>query len=199
MNILWFLDIDAKYGPRHGGTLPYTHLSRGLVAHGHRVYFLVIRRAGQAQGKRNEFLEGLRGEGCFTDYIELDECPVPPIMRKLSRLAIHPSAQQKLLASYQVEFKTQIDTLLKKLAIDVSIMSDRTCLFLLPWLSSLGVTIIDWCDSAVLFEMREIRVLAKKGEICRAATQSQGINLLSHWRGVLRKMLRFEHRGCAHR
>ncbi len=166
MNILWILDIDPNYGPRHGGTLRYTQLSRGLIARGHRVYYLVIRRAGQARVSRNEYLEELRREGCFTDYIEIDECSVPSITRKLSRLAVHPSAQQRLLASYQVEFKTQIIELLKKLAVDVSIVSDRTCLFLLPQLSSLSNTIIDWCDSAVLFEIREIRLLAKLREIC---------------------------------
>jgi len=43
----------------------------------------------------------------------------------------------------------------------VSIVSHRRCLFLLPLLSSVSTTIIDWCDSEVLFEMREIRLLLK--------------------------------------
>jgi glycosyltransferase involved in cell wall biosynthesis len=161
MNILWILDIDANYGRRHGGTLRYTQLSKGLLARGHRVYYVVKICKWEQRVTRNEYLEILRREGCFTEYIEIDECPVPSITRKLAKLAIHPSAQQRLLASYQVECKTHIFCLLKELAIDVSIVSDRACLFLLPQLSSLSTTIIDWCDSAVLFEMREIRLLAK--------------------------------------
>ena len=161
MNILWILDIDAKYGPRHGGTLRYAQFSRGLIARGHRIYYLVMRRAGQRQEKRSEYIETLRAEGCFTDYIEIDESFVPPVTRRLSRLAIHPNAQRRLLAPYRVEFINQIIRLLSELAVDVSIVSDRACLFLLPQLSKLSTTIIDWCDSAVLFEIREIRVLAK--------------------------------------
>jgi glycosyltransferase involved in cell wall biosynthesis len=167
MNILWILNIDANYGPRHGGTLRYRQLSRGLIDRGHQVYFIVRRHAGQARVKRDEYLEALRGEGCFTDYIEIDECPVPSITRKLSRLAVHPSAQQRLLASYHADFRTQIFDLLKGLAIDVSIVSDRACLFLLPQLSSVSTTIIDWCDSEVLFEIREIRLLAKMKNIIK--------------------------------
>ncbi len=161
MNILWILDIDADYGPRHGGTLRYTQLSRGLIARGHRVTYVVISHPGQNGRKHNEYLETLRGEGCFTDCVEIDEYSVPSITRKLSRLVIHPGIQQSFLASYQVEFKNRIIELLKEWAVDVSIVSHRRCLFLLPLLSSVSTTIIDWCDSEVLFEMREIRLLLK--------------------------------------
>lgn len=165
MNILWILDIDADYGPRHGGTLRYTQFSRGLIARGHRVYYAVIRHAGQTRGRDKEFLGTLRVEGCFTDCIEIDGFSVPRMPRWLSRLAIHPGAQQRFLAIYQVEFKNQILHLLNERAIEVSIVSDRSCLFLLPQLSCVTTTIIDWCDSEVLFEMREIRILAKMGKL----------------------------------
>src|ERR1700682_6031220 len=161
MNVLWILDIEADYGPRHGGTLRYTQLSRGLIACGHQVYYMVIRRRGQARGGRNEYLEPLRAEGCFPNCVEIDECSVPPIPRRLSRLAIHPNLQQRLLASYRGEFTNRIIKVLGEWALDVSIVSDRPCLFLLPLLSSMSATIIDWCDSAVLFEIREIRHLAR--------------------------------------
>jgi len=165
MNILWLLDIDASYGPRHGGTLRYTQLSRGLLARGHCVYYLLTRRAGQDQQKRTTYIEELKSEGCFTDCIEIDECLVPPTARRLSRLAIHPNAQRSLLSPYRAQFENQITSLLDELAIDVSIISDRTCVFLLPGLSRRSTAIIDWCDSAVLFEMREITVLAKQGRL----------------------------------
>src|SRR5882672_8600677 len=113
MNILWILDIDADYGPRHGGTLRYTQLSRGLIARGHRVKYVVISHPGQNGRKHNEYLETLRGEGCFTDCVEIDEYSVPSITRKLSRLVIHPGVQQSFLASYQVEFKNRIIELLR--------------------------------------------------------------------------------------
>ena len=161
MNILWILDIDANYGPRHGGTLRYTQLSRGLIARGHRIYYLVMRRAGQDHEKRSEYIAALRAEGCFTDCIEIGEYSVPPMTRRLSRLAIHPNVQRRLLAPYRIESTNQIIKILSELAVDVSIVSDRACLFLLPQLSRLSTTIIDWCDSAVLFEIREIRLLAK--------------------------------------
>lgn len=171
MNILWLLDIDASYGPRHGGTLRYTRFSSGLLARGHRIYYLLQRRVGQNQDKRSKYIEELRSQGCFTDFIEIDESPVPPMVRRLSRLAIHPHAQRRLLAPYRVESENQVAKLLKELAIDVSIISDRASLFLLPQLSRLSTAIIDWCDSAVLFEIREIRILAKMSKLAELPTR----------------------------
>jgi polysaccharide biosynthesis protein PslH len=171
MNILWLLDIDASYGPRHGGTLRYTRFSRGLLARGHRIYYLLPRGAGQDQDKRAKFIEELRSQGCFTDFIEIDESPVPPMARRLSRLAILPHAQRRLLAPYRVESENKVAQLLKELAIDVSIVSDRASFFLLPQLSRLSTAIVDWCDSAVLFEIREIRILAKMKKLAEFPTR----------------------------
>jgi glycosyltransferase involved in cell wall biosynthesis len=164
MNIQWILDVDPDYGPRHGSNLRYTHFSQGLVAKGHKVYYVLINGNSNYKKGQSDYLETLRSEGCFTDCIQLERKTAPPMKSKLSRLAIYPGFQQKVLASSQIELRNQILDLSKRWAIEISIVSDRTCLFLLPFLSTLSTTIIDWCDSDVLFVIREIWLLAKKGQ-----------------------------------
>ena len=165
MTILWILDIDPQYGLRHGSTLRYLNLSRGLLASGHRVYFAVTNYAGRQRGWRNHFLESLRDDGYFTEYLELDAPIYPQPQTKVSRLLIHPRARDAMLRSARREYQSRFEQLIREMRADVCILSDRACLFLVPRLQRLVPTIIDWCDSFTVYAARHFRLLLRSGEL----------------------------------
>jgi len=167
MIILWLLDIPHEYGLRHGATLRYTNFSRGLMARNHAVYYLVTKGPKGDRGGRNEFLEALKADNCISGFFEIEQCPYPPLRGKLSRLAIHPRFQNWVLRSALAPYKSQVYDLVSRLSADVCIISQRACLPLLPELARMTPTIIDWCDSFVLANTREIRLLLKTGELAK--------------------------------
>ena len=176
VNILWLLAIDHKYGMRHGATLRYLNFSSGLVARGHRVYFALTNYPDQDPVARNAYLEDLKDAYVFTDYAEIDSYKHPRLLGKLSRLAVHPRARNHILASRQAEYRNKFQDLVRRFSADVCIISQRAGLFLLPGITSLVPTIIDWCDSAVLYALREIPLLIASKEIKRA--RQEGTNLV---------------------
>jgi len=165
LTILWLLNIDPHHGMRHGGTLRYTNLSRRLIEYGHRVYYVLTDDPRIDRVRRNQYLEDLRGENCFTEYFEIDAPPYPQPRGKLSRFLIHPRARDWALASARRDYQTRFEELAKEVRADLCVISDRDRLFLLADSPRLPPTLIDWCDSFALHHAREIRVLIRAGAL----------------------------------
>jgi glycosyltransferase involved in cell wall biosynthesis len=176
VNILWLLDIKHQYGLRHGATLRYVNLAKRLVARGHRVYFVLTNYRDQDLAPRNSYLDKLRDAHVFTDYVEVDSYTHPRLLGKLSWLAIHPRARNAMLASQQAEYKSKMVALMDRFAADVCMISQRACLILLPEITGVVPTIVDWCDSASLLAMREIPLIISSGNWKQVP--SEGRNLV---------------------
>ena len=159
---------------RHGGTLRYTNLSRRLIDSGHRVYYVLTNDPRIDRLRRNQYLDDLRRENCFTEYFEIDAPPYPQPRGKLSRLLIHPRARDWALASARCRYQACFEELAKDLRADLCVISDRERLFLLAGSARLPPTLIDWCDSFALHHAREIRVLLRAGAL-RQLPRSLGL------------------------
>jgi glycosyltransferase involved in cell wall biosynthesis len=175
LNILWLLDVKHRYGLRHGATLRYLHFSRGMVAKGHRVFFVVTNHGEQDVAGRASFLEQWKNDRVLTDYVEVSSYKHPRWLGKLSWLAFHPRARNAMLSFRQAEYRNTIQQLVKRWSTDVCIISERASLFLLPRLNDLIPTIIDWCDSGVLYAGREIRTLVRSMEIRRVPVEARNL------------------------
>jgi glycosyltransferase involved in cell wall biosynthesis len=159
MTITWILELDPRYGIRHGALLRYVNLTRLLRAAGHRVYYLVNNNQPSQRESRKHCLEGLRRQGCFEDFFEL-EGPAIPLRRGLGRyFRVHPAPQDRKLEKARRGYVSAFEELLAKLEPDVCVVSDRRSLFLLPMFSHKLAMIADWCDSFVLTQVREIGFL----------------------------------------
>jgi glycosyltransferase involved in cell wall biosynthesis len=158
MNILWLLAVDAHHAMRHGGTLRYVNFSKGLRALDHHVYFLVTNHLHEDRNARDRFLDTLRDEGVFTDYFAIEACSRPRLRAKLARLLLHPRAEDWILSSTRMRYKTEVFSLVDRYSIDLCVLSDRYGLFLLPELARRAPTVIDWGDSFVLAGLRNLRV-----------------------------------------
>ena len=175
MNILWFLDLQHEYGFRHGGTLRYTNFSRELLKLNHKVFYIVTNTSNVNRIERNKFLETLKNENCISGFFELEQSRGSSFRRKLRRLAIHPRIQNRILASALAGYKEKVYDLISRLSIDVCIISQRACLPLLPDLTQVSATIIDWCDSFVLVNIREARRRLKMGELTKVPSAVRAI------------------------
>jgi glycosyltransferase involved in cell wall biosynthesis len=167
MTIVWILDIDPRHGLRHGATLRYLNLSRGLLGSGHQVYFIVTNYAGCNTERRNQYLESLQNEGYFTGYVEFEGPIYPQPRTKLSRLLIHPRVRDATLRSVRREYQNRVEQVLRAKRADVCILSDRRLLFLLPNLEGLLPSIIDWGDSFTAYALRDIRLLLNGRDLRR--------------------------------
>jgi glycosyltransferase involved in cell wall biosynthesis len=165
MIILWLLNISHEHGIRHGANLRYINFSKGLVALGHQVFYVISNKPSDGHVRRNEFLETLKKENCISGYFEIRPYSYPPLRAKLSRLTIHPRIQNWVLKSALGRYKSDIQNLVVQVSADVCIISQRSCLPLLPDLGNTTAIIIDWCDSSVLAGMREMRRLLKSGQL----------------------------------
>jgi glycosyltransferase involved in cell wall biosynthesis len=165
MIILWLLNISHEHGIRHGANLRYINFSKGLVALGHQVFYVIFNKSSDDQVRRNEYLETLKKENCISGYFEIRQYSYPPLRGKLSRLATHPRIQNLLLRSALASYKSDMQNLIAQVSADVCIISQRSCLPLLPDLGHTTATIIDWCDSSVLAGIREMRRLLRSGKL----------------------------------
>src|SRR5262245_801310 len=142
MTILWLLEIDPHYGLRHGATLRYANLSRGLRESGHRVHYAVNNFSGIDRNKRNQYLEALQKDRCFDSYIELETPPYPQPRAKLSGMLIWPAARNWVLRKARRSYCDRFVALVKHLGADLVIVSDRRSLFLVEHLKGKVRTMI---------------------------------------------------------
>jgi glycosyltransferase involved in cell wall biosynthesis len=167
MTILWLLEIDPHYGLRHGATLRYANLSRGLREAGHSVYYIVNNFPETDRDRRNQYLAALRDDNCFDGYVELEAPPYPQPRGKLSGFLVWPPARNWILRDARRAYCDRFADAVKQLQADLVIMSDRRSLFLVPQLRGRVRTLIDWCDSVALYQVREIRRLLGSFEIAK--------------------------------
>ena len=136
-----------------------------MVAAGHRVYYVLTNDPRADRLRRNQYLDDLRRENCFTDYFEIDAPPYPQPRGKLSRLLIHQGARDRVLRSSRRDYQKAFEKLAKDLRADLCVVSERDRLFLILQAPHLPPTLIDWCDSFALHHAREMRVLIRSGSL----------------------------------
>ena len=156
---------------RHGSTLRYANLSRGLIGSGHRVHFAVANAPGSDRRLRNEFLTRLRTESCITDFFEVDAPIYPKTLSKIARRMIHPWLGDRMLRNCREGYGTAVLNLLAQTRADVCIVSDRKYLFVVPELRRRAPVLIDWCDSETVYAYREIRLHRQAGKARKAISR----------------------------
>jgi glycosyltransferase involved in cell wall biosynthesis len=166
LKVLWFIDVDYRYGMNHGGNLRFFNLSRELIAQGHEVYYVVRRNEAEDASERKRYLDDLAKQKIVTGYFETGYS-YPSLRRKLGSIVGHPGLANRLLGKYQREAKDEINDIIKREAIDLCIFCDRKMLFILPEVRRSVSTIIDWVDSFVLYRVREAKVCFKSREFSR--------------------------------
>ena len=161
LNFLWVIDVDYSTRLHHGAMLRYLNYARQLIAHGHRVYFLV-----QSQPdfhREREFLLHLKAEGTITDFYECAYL-CPRWKSRLATLSILPALGNRWLASEQKQVADCCRRLAQQLAIDLCIFSNRQLLFLAPRLNHLP-RIIDFGDCFTLYRVREMKLLWRNRDL----------------------------------
>jgi len=121
--------------------------------------------AGIDRERRNQYLAALREDRCFDSYVELEAPPYPQPRAKLSGLLIWPPARNWLLREARRAYCNHFAELINDLEADLCIVSDRLSLFLVPEMKGRAATMIDWCDCAALYQVREIRRLFSSFEM----------------------------------
>jgi glycosyltransferase involved in cell wall biosynthesis len=169
LKVLWFIDVDYRYGMNHGGNLRFFNLSKELLARGHEVYYVVRRGEADDLSERERYLDDLKGQKIITGYFEIDY-GYPSLPRKLGSLIGHPGVVNRLLGKYQKAAKDRINGIIEREGIDLCIFCDRKMLFILPEVRRSVNTIIDWVDSFVLYRVREAKVCLKTREFSRLWT-----------------------------
>jgi glycosyltransferase involved in cell wall biosynthesis len=166
LKVLWFIDVDYRYGMNHGGNLRFFNLSKELVAKGHEVYYVVRRNEGEDASERQRYLYDLVQQQIITGYFETGYS-YPNLRRKLGSIFGHPGLANRVLGKYQREAKDEINAIIKREGIDLCVFCDRKMLFILPEVRRSVHTIIDWVDSFVLYRVREAKVCLKSREFSR--------------------------------
>ena len=94
LKVLWFINVDYRYGMNHGGNLRSFNLSKELVARGHQVYYVV--RANRLDEHGRCYLDDLKRERTVTGWFAIEHgCPALP--RRLGGCLVHPGAVNRLL------------------------------------------------------------------------------------------------------
>jgi glycosyltransferase involved in cell wall biosynthesis len=166
LKVLWFIEVDYRYGMNHGGNLRFFNLSKELIAQGHEVYYVVRRNDADDAVERKRYLDDLVQQKIVAGYFETG-FSYPGLRRKLGSIIGHPALANRLLGKYQKEAKDEINSIIKREGIDLCIFCDRKMLFILPGVRRSVNTIIDWVDSFVLYRVREARVCLKSREFSR--------------------------------
>jgi glycosyltransferase involved in cell wall biosynthesis len=164
MRILWLIDLDYQFELRHGASLRFFNLAHELIAQGHDVYFATRHKPTDDPVLKARYLEQLREERFISGHVEVEYAPRTAV-RRLAQLAIHPALVNALLRRSQRPVCERIETFVQTHGIDVSIVSNRALLFLVPRLRRALPLLIDWIDSMTLFWLREIRLQLGKGRL----------------------------------
>jgi glycosyltransferase involved in cell wall biosynthesis len=169
MKVLWFIDVDYRYGMNHGGNLRFFNLSKELLARGHDVHYVVRRGEAGDESERHRYLDDLKRQKIITGYFEIGY-GYPNLRRKLGSILAHPGVTNRLLGKYQQAAKQEVSEIIRREGIDLCIFCDRKMLFILPEVRRNVSTIIDWVDSFVLYRVREAKVCLKTREFSRLWT-----------------------------
>lgn len=156
LSILWLLDLQPRFGIRHGATLRWLHFSRELVERGHSVCLSVNEDEPGDLEASSALLEEYRLKGWLTSHATT-RYRFPSATGRRAHLRVHPTLTNQALASFQDETATRVRSLIEASRVDVVIISQRKLLFLAPRLGDRVPVVVDWMDSLVLHESRLAR------------------------------------------
>src|SRR4029078_4182473 len=113
LNILWIVPVDPRYHMRHGRTLRFVNLSKGLTSSGHHVYYLVNNNHYDRTA-RNSFLDMLRDSHALTDYFEFNPGSGPKWRQTLARFLVHPAGRNWIMSPVWTPCKREVLGLLER-------------------------------------------------------------------------------------
>ncbi len=152
---MWIVDFDYPTRLHHGGVIRFINYSRELLKRGHRVYLATHFDPAYREASLIWFAS-LKDQGIITEFFELSYSP-PRRKSWLAARVMHPGVGNWVLRKSQSTVIQFIKDLIKKLSIDVVIVSSRRLLFLVAALSSYRPCLIDFCDCASLYLAREMK------------------------------------------
>ena len=166
MTILWVVNFEYPSRLHHGSTLRHVNYARELQALGHRVYFAVQFDPKWRDESRQWFAE-LRQQCIITDFFELQYRPT--LWRaRLATATLHPSLTNRVLGSFQSQTIGMVKQLISNFDVDAVILSDRQFWFLADSLTSIKPLLIDMCDCASLYMVRELKMHLQSWHLLRA-------------------------------
>lgn len=164
-HILWITNINYKEGLLHGGNLRILNLAKELTLAGHKVF--ILNRIGRENDgdARLEYFNQLIDSGYIESFFEISYNH-PVFWGRISHLLISQFLINLVLSRFRTSVIEQIDHIANEKNIDICIFTDRTFLFSICSLSKKGIkTVIDWVDSEVLYQSRQIKIDIKHQRI----------------------------------
>ncbi len=155
---MWIVDFDYPTRLHHGGVIRFINYSRELLKRGHRVYLATHFEPAYREASLIWFAS-LEEQGIITEFFELSYSP-PRRKSWLAARVMHPGVGNWILRKPQDAATQSVKDLIKKLSVDVVIVSSRRLLFLVAALSSYRPCLIDFCDCMSLYLAREIQHFA---------------------------------------
>ncbi len=155
ITFLWVINFDYPSRMHHGSTLRHVNYARELQSLGHTVYF-AVRLDPNFRDESREWFEGLRKQRVISNFFELSYDPSPWRLR-LAGITFHPHLANRVLKSFQSVTTQGVKDLVARLGVNALILSDRNFWFLADSLQPDEPLLIDVCDCASLYMVREIR------------------------------------------
>jgi protein-tyrosine-phosphatase/glycosyltransferase involved in cell wall biosynthesis len=164
LHLLWVIELDYRSGMWHGANLRWFNLSRELLAGGHQVHFLVNHPPAEDGPARRSYLDGLVRDHVISGYSEMT-FQAPSSRGRLAGICPWPPLTNLLLRRYQAAVVPAVIELVAAYRVDACFLSERKLLFLLPALKRYSRVIVDWGDSFVLYNRRQIRLLLGRHDL----------------------------------
>jgi glycosyltransferase involved in cell wall biosynthesis len=159
LNFLWLIDFEYDTRLHHGALLRYFNFAPELIAQGHSVTF-AVNFLDRDRGDSIQYLEKLKADGVFSDFIETNL--KPPMWQKwLAARLVYPGLSNFILRPVQRRFAARIDAIARERGSDVILISGNRLLFLPLRSRSDCAFIYDPGDCVTLFARRRLRFLAR--------------------------------------
>lgn len=166
LSVLWLIDLQPQFDLWQGAALRWFNLSREMVNLGHRVCFSVNQDHPQSVEPKRDFMERYLSRGWFTGYIET-RYRFSPARSRTAHLLGHPRLTNLALTAFQDTALAAVEDALSRERFDVVIISERRLLFLVERLRGRVPVVVDWMDSLVLFEWRNLLTRIEAGAAAR--------------------------------
>jgi protein-tyrosine-phosphatase/glycosyltransferase involved in cell wall biosynthesis len=164
LRLLWIIELDYRSGMWHGANLRWFNLSRELLAGGHQVHFLVNHPPTEDASALRSYLNGLVRDQVISGYSEMTFQP-PSSRGRLAGICPWPPLTNILLRRSQAAVLPAVVELVAARGVDACLLSERKLLFLLPALKRYSRVMVDWGDSFVLYQRRQIRLLLGRHDL----------------------------------
>jgi glycosyltransferase involved in cell wall biosynthesis len=156
MNLVWILHPPPDMSLEHGGTLRFVNFARELSALGHAVHFVMP--MDPIRPEAIAVLDGLVGSGAISGYSGIQEYKPPRSRSWAATLCLHPRAQYHMFRRGYDALTARILRVVSGAQADCLIVTRRDWLLVLPELARRIPTVVDWCDSLGLQNLRGLRV-----------------------------------------